>query len=101
MVFRNDLDLKELQQKHPTLRVTLVDHHIVAPKDVFLTENIVSIFDHRPIDKSFKKAEHMEQVVIEEVGSCSTLIAREVMQHNERLLSEKTAVLLYGRHYCS
>lgn len=98
LFYRDDIDLKELQQKcSPALVVTLVDHHVLAPKDEFLKDNVISIFDHRPVDAAFKRTENIEQVEIQEVGSCSTLIAQEIIKHNENILSEKTATLLYGK----
>lgn len=96
MHFRDDIDLKELQQNFPSLAVTLVDHHVLAPKDECLKDNIVAIFDHRPVEKTFKRSEKMEQVEIHDVGSCATLIAQEIINHNQNLLSDKIATLLYG-----
>lgn len=93
--FRDDVDLKALQEKYP-LVVTLVDHHVLAQRDVFLNGNVIAIFDHRPVDKNFKKTEKMEQVTIEDVGSCSTLVAREMFRNNSNLMNQKIATLLYS-----
>lgn len=75
-----------------------MDHHILASKDDFLKENIVQILDHRPVDISFKRNEKMHQVAIQEVGSCSTIIAQEIFKHNEKLLNEKIAILIYCKY---
>lgn len=95
-MFRDTIDLKQLQEKQPDLLlVTLVDHHVLAPKDDFLKTNIVSIFDHRPLDKDFKKNEKLQQFVLQEVGSCSSLISQEIFQNNEKLFNAKVALLIY------
>lgn len=95
-MFRDTIDLKQLQEKQPDLvLVTLVDHHVLAPKDDFLKTNIVRIFDHRPLDKDFKKNEKLQQFVLQEVGSCSSLIAQEIFQNNEKLFNAKVALLIY------
>lgn len=93
--------MKELQEKHSKLLVTLVDHHVLPPKDKFLEGNIVSIFDHRPIDKDFNKTESIKQIVIQEVGSCTSLITQEILKYNEKLLSEKIAILVYCKCFKS
>lgn len=59
----------------------MVDHHVSNLS--IPSENIIRIFDHRPIDKN---AKFSEQCVtqIQEVGSCATLIANEVLTATEK-----------------
>ncbi|KAL0858484.1 hypothetical protein ABMA27_012352 [Loxostege sticticalis] len=77
LIFRNDLDLKQLV---PTKRakVVLVDHHTLSSNDQFLTPYVTEIIDHRPIDKSSWGYKEDTRSTIETVGSCCTLIAQRV-----------------------
>lgn len=72
-------------------KLILVDCHMSK-----LEDHVISIIDHRPIDKNFKQTEECK-VVIEEVGSCATLVFREIMKEEsppENL--ESSLKLLYG-----
>lgn len=70
---------------------------MLAEEDEFLKDNVVSIFDHRPIESNFCKPENVKQMRIVQVGSCSTLIAEEITQKNRNILCEKAALLLYSK----
>uniref|UniRef100_A0A1Y9HAL3 DHHA2 domain-containing protein n=1 Tax=Anopheles farauti TaxID=69004 RepID=A0A1Y9HAL3_9DIPT len=68
LICRDEIDW-ELE---PAINVVLVDHHVSK-----LQQNIVGIIDHRPMESNalfnsnaFKK--------IEQVGSCATLVGREI-----------------------
>lgn len=84
-----------LQQKITDLRVTLVDHHVLADRDNFLKKNVIQIRDHRPVDKSITEYNTRLDCVIKEVASCATLIAEEILKADESLLCKETATLLY------
>lgn len=75
------------------VKTYLVDHHLLNNNDALLEETICKIFDHRPVDKGSKWAQHVE-TRIELVGSCATLIADELLKV-EGVLFKELAYLLY------
>lgn len=77
------------------LTVSLVDHHVLKAEEEYLKNYVVEIFDHRPIDTNASWDATKIKIVIEQVGSCSTLITNEIFK-NEDILSKSLAWLLYG-----
>lgn len=72
-------------------KLILVDCHMSKLKD-----HVIYIIDHRPIDKNFKPT-NGSKVIIEEVGSCATLVFREIMKEKYPSEDLKSALkLLYG-----
>lgn len=61
-----------------------------------MENNVIQIFDHRPIDPTNKWDTNKTFMKIQEVGSCATLIAETILQKDEKLLDESLAYLLYG-----
>lgn len=57
---------------------------------------MVQIFDHRPFDADSKWTYQNIKLRIEEVGSCTTLIADEILQTNENFLTKDLAYIIYG-----
>ncbi|KAG6464675.1 hypothetical protein O3G_MSEX014663 [Manduca sexta] len=51
LVFRDDHDLVQLTNATKT-NVVLVDHHVLAAKDQFLSPYVTEIIDHRPLQAS-------------------------------------------------
>lgn len=72
-----------------------MDHHVLKEEEEYLKNDIIEIFDHRPIDPNYMWDSNKIKLVIEQVGSCSTLIANEIFK-NEEILCESLAWLLYG-----
>ncbi|XP_075989960.1 exopolyphosphatase prune [Anticarsia gemmatalis] len=77
LIFRDDHDLTVLTTR-PNTKVVLVDHHVLAKKDLFLTPLVTEIIDHRPIDKSSWHYAADTRTTIETVGSCATLVAQRI-----------------------
>ncbi|XP_075231394.1 exopolyphosphatase prune [Lycorma delicatula] len=94
IVFRNEIDLVKLHEEKK-LKLVLVDHHIL-PEDLQGLENsVIKVIDHRPIDK--KSNWSNEVVIIEPVGSCTTLVADEIIKENKNIMTnENVALLIYG-----
>ncbi|XP_066996498.2 exopolyphosphatase PRUNE1 [Anabrus simplex] len=92
LLSRSDLDLKSLH-KSGQLELILVDHHVLSPADSFLQKCIVEIYDHRPPEPGW---EWRGKKTLLRVGSCATLIAKEVMQRQPSLLVQDVCLLLYG-----
>ncbi|KAK8393659.1 hypothetical protein O3P69_006770 [Scylla paramamosain] len=94
LIFRDEVNLSRLQDGG-SLRVTLVDHHVLPPADAYLESSVVGVLDHRPLDPNAPTNERVTMIV-EPVGSCCTLVAEQVMAKNPALLDPVTASLLYG-----
>ncbi|XP_066249968.1 exopolyphosphatase PRUNE1 [Euwallacea similis] len=94
LTFRNEVPLDHIVARH-LVKVSLVDHHILAKCDCVFEQFVTQIYDHRPIDKSHVWDENKVKIRIELVGSCCTLIADEILNTNENLLSSALAYLLY------
>ncbi|KAJ8957074.1 hypothetical protein NQ318_007287 [Aromia moschata] len=94
LVYRDQLDIADILK---TTRVTtsLVDHHVLSKHDQILESTVTQIFDHRPIDPSTDWNKRNVKLKIEEVGSCSTLIAAEIFKVDENILSKEMAYLIY------
>merc|ERR1719186_159108 len=74
LCFRDTLDLEGLGDK---VSVILVDHNALADKDMFLDDKVVGVIDHHV------KEREGDNVVIELVGSCATLVAEKIFEENE------------------
>jgi len=68
---RDDLELRDFVN----LKLILVDHHVLAPKDANLTSKVVEIIDHREVNDAIKNYDETCNIKIELVGSCTTLIS--------------------------
>lgn len=93
MCFRNNIDLNELN-KYRKLELTLVDHHILSEDDANMSESVMKVIDHRPIDPSISVGE--DKRVIEQVGSCCTLVANIMLNYDGNILNKELAHLLHS-----
>lgn len=59
---------------------------------------MVQIIDHRPIDAAIKWNANEVDMKIEQVGSCSTLVAEKILQTNKQNLFRELAYLIYGNY---
>ena len=51
LTFLDDLDLDDLVKvKENSVKVTLVDHHVLSSKVKCLQSAVVEVFDHRPLE---------------------------------------------------
>lgn len=57
---------------------------------------MIQIFDHRPFDTDSNWTNRNIKLRIEEVGSCSTLIADEILRIDENFLIKNLAYSVYG-----
>lgn len=56
------------------------------------------VIDHRPIDPTMSWDKTKVDVKIEEVGSCSTLIADKIFETGKEDLIKELAYLIYGKY---
>lgn len=71
LIFRDTLDLEALGDE---LKVVLVDHNVLADKDGALDDKVVEVIDHHA------KERDGDNVIIELVGSCATLVAEKIFK---------------------
>ncbi|KAL1454373.1 hypothetical protein WDU94_010641, partial [Cyamophila willieti] len=97
LVFRDSLPLEELCHSSK-LKVTLVDHHVLANQDSFLKTCVVEILDHRPISPSEKWTDLERGTTMDIVGSCVTHVANKMMASHPDLISKNKDIanLIYG-----
>ncbi|GFO47765.1 protein prune homolog, partial [Plakobranchus ocellatus] len=96
LIFVSDIDLKTLTPRSggdSTLTVTLVDHHVLSDNETFLRPYVEQVFDHRPQDGQLPDS---WKVTLEHVGSCCSLIARELLASEQFELESDVAELLLG-----
>ena len=72
LIFRDQLDLSNIEK----LQVILVDHNALADQDKHLEDKVVEIIDHH-----VRETAHTNSI-IEPVGSCSSLVLRQILQEN-------------------
>ncbi|KYN34970.1 Protein prune like protein [Trachymyrmex septentrionalis] len=95
LTFRDQIDLQNIQNDvNKKLELILVDHHTLANEDFKLKPSIVMIIDHRPQDPTWSWPNVLLNIEI--VGSCATLVARNVLQKNPDLLDTQLSSLLRG-----
>lgn len=95
---RDQIDLQTVQNDaNKKLELILVDHHTLANEDVALKPSVVTIIDHRPLDPAWSWPNVLLNV--ETVGSCATLVARNVLQKNPDILDAQLSSLLRGKLY--
>ncbi|XP_054012633.1 exopolyphosphatase PRUNE1 isoform X2 [Hylaeus anthracinus] len=95
LIFRNQIDLKALKEdagKH--LELILVDHHNLSEEDVFLTDSVIEVIDHRPQDARWPWPGR--KVRLETVGSCATLVAQNFIRKHPEMLDGLLSRLLRG-----
>lgn len=78
------------------LKLILVDHHVLQNDYNGLENCTVKILDHRPRDKKSNWTDDIAR--IELVGSCSTLVADEIIKSHSSILANNPdiATLIYG-----
>lgn len=95
-VSRDDIDLIALRGKNASrLEIVLVDHHSLPEEDTFLTECVIKVIDHRPRDENWPWSG--KNVQIENVGSCTTLVARDFLAAHPESMDSVLSSLLRGK----
>lgn len=91
LFFKGNIDLKSLHSLE-MLSITLVDHNVLTGADVEFEDAVKEVIDHH-----VKERPDDENVTIKHdlVGSCSTLIAEELLANNEFTMEVDIATMLY------
>ncbi|XP_077384361.1 exopolyphosphatase PRUNE1 isoform X2 [Festucalex cinctus] len=92
LLFRDQLDLAALQRAG-RLRLTLVDHNVLASSDGDLEGAVVEVIDHHALERA---ASPPCPVTVETVGSCATLVTERLIQKAPHILDCQLAHLLYA-----
>ncbi|XP_061180550.1 uncharacterized protein LOC133189157 isoform X2 [Saccostrea echinata] len=92
LTFRDDLDLHDLHQQG-RLILTLVDHNVLVGHDSSLEDSVVMVIDHRPLER--KPCDRVK-IIQDLVGSCSSLVARILLDSPEFTICPQVATLLLG-----
>lgn len=94
LVYQDDLTVETLSKiGDHELFITLVDHNTPRGLVNKFTSKIVRVIDHHEISVDTPSGSGVD-VLIEKVGSCSTLIAERIIGDNIQAVDEKLAVLL-------
>lgn len=92
---RDQIDLKALKKNVETkLELVLVDHHNLPDEDTYLMDSVVKIIDHRPQDERWLWPGR--EIHLESVGSCATLVARNLFDKHAEIIDSQISSLLRG-----
>lgn len=95
---RDQINLQNLQNNvDKKLELILVDHHSFPNEDIALKHSVVKVIDHRPLDPAWSWPDTLLNIEI--VGSCASLIARNILEENPDILDAQLVSLLRGK-YC-
>ena len=95
LTFRDQIDLKALKKNVETkLELVLVDHHNLPDEDIYLMDSVVKIIDHRPQDERWPWPGR--EIHLESVGSCATLVARNLFDKHAEIIDSQISSLLRG-----
>ncbi|XP_041355488.1 uncharacterized protein LOC121373106 [Gigantopelta aegis] len=89
LTFESEIDLDAIHDGGK-LRITLLDHHVPSRRLSRLSDDIVTVLDHRPREREINVAD----CVIELVGSCATLVAERILHNQHFTLDSVSASLL-------
>ncbi|XP_048449441.1 uncharacterized protein LOC109922729 [Rhincodon typus] len=95
LIFRDEIDLHFLNREGK-LTLTLVDHNMLTSDDKALETAIIKIIDHHDYHEQERFHSTQCEIVLEPVGSCSTLIVSEILQEAPDLLNEQLTHLFRG-----
>lgn len=91
LVCKDDIDLKSI----PNLTLTLVDHNVPADSDTWLDQYVVEVIDHR-VNSRHDDEDRVISITREMVGSCCTLVARQILDKHLEILDHRLVKLLLG-----
>ncbi|XP_043524636.1 exopolyphosphatase PRUNE1 isoform X1 [Frieseomelitta varia] len=95
LIFRDQIDLKALKENTKIkLETVLVDHHNLSDEDMYLMDSVVKIIDHRPRDERWSWPGG--EIHLESVGSCATLVARNLFDKHPHMIDSQISSLLRG-----
>ncbi|XP_043524637.1 exopolyphosphatase PRUNE1 isoform X2 [Frieseomelitta varia] len=91
----DQIDLKALKENTKIkLETVLVDHHNLSDEDMYLMDSVVKIIDHRPRDERWSWPGG--EIHLESVGSCATLVARNLFDKHPHMIDSQISSLLRG-----
>ncbi|XP_037780034.1 exopolyphosphatase PRUNE1-like isoform X2 [Penaeus monodon] len=94
LVFRDEINLHDLHEKG-NLQLFLVDHNILPAGDACLESAVCYVIDHHRLERQVGAGR--DEILLEMVGSCATLIAERMLRENRSSLEDERAVrLLHG-----
>ncbi|XP_030828007.1 uncharacterized protein LOC578539 isoform X4 [Strongylocentrotus purpuratus] len=91
LVCKDDIDLKSILN----LTLTLVDHNVPADSDTWLDQYVVEVIDHR-VNSRHDDEDRVISITREMVGSCCTLVARQILDKHLEILDHQLVKLLLG-----
>ena len=91
---RDQIDLHALSAENK-LELVLVDHHTLTDEDSSLADSVVEIIDHRPQDAAWTWTG--KRINLQTVGSCATLVAKNMLDKHPDLLDSQISSLLRGK----
>ncbi|XP_014221744.1 exopolyphosphatase PRUNE1 isoform X1 [Trichogramma pretiosum] len=91
LTFRDEVDLQRIHEQGK-LDLSLLDHHALTGDDSGLRGSVRSVIDHRPQDRDWPWLDC--DLVLEQVGSCASLVARNVLRRRPSSMSELGKLLL-------
>lgn len=90
LLFLSNIPLEQLfNQKR--LKLNLVDHNALKPKQIHLSETVESIIDHHADEQKYPA---INNKLIEVVGSNATLVAEKIFSSQKVTFSKELATLL-------
>ncbi|KAJ8668423.1 hypothetical protein QAD02_010086, partial [Eretmocerus hayati] len=93
LTFRDEVNLGALHSSG-RLELVLVDHHTLTGEDTALADCVIEVLDHRPHDPEWPWTGR--RLTLERVGSCATLVARNLLKLEVDILKPTLALLLLG-----
>ncbi|GCC25099.1 hypothetical protein chiPu_0003504 [Chiloscyllium punctatum] len=95
LIFRDEIDLHFLNREGK-LTLTLVNHNMLMSDDKALETAVIKIIDHHDHHEQERFHSAQCEIILEPVGSCSTLIVSEILQEAPELLNEQLTHLFRG-----
>jgi exopolyphosphatase len=92
LIFIDEIDLKALNGAG-RLKVALVDHNSLAATQEAFASAVIELVDHHKDEGLFTNANPR---IIEPVGSVATLVAQAILDKDQSILEEGSALLLLG-----
>jgi len=87
LVFRDSISLKSLDN----LKLALVDHNMMSGEDSELENRVGEVIDHHVMERA---ADTNARMLVEPVGSCSTLVAQKILSESPELEDKMCLSLL-------
>lgn len=73
-----------------------MDHHTLSVDDLQLRDSVVEVIDHRPQDPNWLWPG--TKISVDPVGSCATLVAKNILTRNPKIMDDQLRCLLRGEY---